>query len=105
MHGDRHDRSKASLTYVRPAREGDRAALAVLPSPTPYVAPDNLGYVRVRGKFALAIGLSLAWLVFTIWIALPWMRELARLAGWPVSLMVVGGIAIVPGVMNAFLAA
>jgi biofilm PGA synthesis N-glycosyltransferase PgaC len=50
------------------------------------------------------MALSLCWLVFTTWIALPWMRDLARLASWPVAVLVVGGIALVPGLMNAFLA-
>ena len=70
------------------------------------IAPphDQIAYIRVRGKFALALLLSAAWLAFTIWLALPWMRDLARLATWPVALIVVGGIALVPGLMNAFLA-
>jgi poly-beta-1,6-N-acetyl-D-glucosamine synthase len=95
------------LSYVRAAREGDRPAIAVLPVPRLGIAPphDQVAYVRVRGKFALAAVLSLAWLAFTIWLALPWMRDLARLATWPVALIVVGGIALVPGLMNAFLAA
>jgi biofilm PGA synthesis N-glycosyltransferase PgaC len=58
----------------------------------------------VGPKFALAMTLSLCWLAFTIWIALPWIRDLARLANWPVAILVVGGIALVPGFMNAFLA-
>ena len=47
---------------------------------------------------------SICWLVLTTWIALPWMRDLARLTDWPVAILVVGGIALVPGLMNAFLA-
>lgn len=66
----------------------------------PASAPDALG---VNAKFALTMVLSLGWLAFTIWIALPWIRDLAHLANWPVSLLVVGGIALVPGFMNAFL--
>jgi len=31
-----------------------------------------VAYVRVRGKFALAVALSAAWMAFTFWIALPW---------------------------------
>ena len=58
----------------------------------------------VRTKFVVAMALSLCWLVLTTWIALPWMRDLARLASWPVAVLVVGGIALVPGLMNAFLA-
>lgn len=95
------------MTYVRVARAGDRPAIAVLPVRRLGIAPppDQIAYVRVRGKFALAVVLSVAWFAFTIWLALPWMRDLARLATWPVALIVIGGIALVPGLMNAFLAA
>jgi len=59
----------------------------------------------VKTKFALAMAFSIFWFVLTTWIALPWMRDLARLANWPIAVLVVGGIALVPGLMNAFLAA
>jgi len=49
--------------------------------------------------------LSLVWFAFTIWLALPWMRDLAALTNWTIALLIVGGIALVPGLMNAFLAA
>jgi biofilm PGA synthesis N-glycosyltransferase PgaC len=58
----------------------------------------------VNTKFALAMAFSICWFVLTTWIALPWMRDLARLANWPIAVLVVGGIALVPGLMNAFLA-
>ena len=59
----------------------------------------------MRGKFAVAVAVSVAWLIFTVWVAMPWMRDLARLSNWPIALLVIGGIALVPGLMNAFLAA
>jgi biofilm PGA synthesis N-glycosyltransferase PgaC len=49
--------------------------------------------------------MSLMWFAFTAWIAVPWMKDLAALMTWPVALLIVGGIALVPGLMNAFLAA
>jgi poly-beta-1,6-N-acetyl-D-glucosamine synthase len=61
--------------------------------------------LSVRTKYAMAIMLSVFWFVLTTWLALPWLHDLARLAGWPASLLIVGGIALVPGLMNAFLAA
>ncbi|MCJ7453230.1 MAG: glycosyltransferase, partial [Steroidobacteraceae bacterium] len=33
------------------------------------------------------------------------MHDLARLASWPLAVFIVGGIAILPGMMNAFLVA
>jgi len=67
--------------------------------------PWRVVYLNVRAKFALAMLVSLIWFALTAWLALPWMRDLAALASWPVALFVVGGIALVPGLMNAFLAA
>lgn len=58
----------------------------------------------VRTKFALAVAVSFAWFFLCAWLAIPWMEDLAKLAGWPIALIVVGGIALVPGMMNVFLA-
>jgi biofilm PGA synthesis N-glycosyltransferase PgaC len=60
--------------------------------------------LSVRTKFVLAVLLSFSWFAITTWIALPWIRDLAHLSYWPVALLIVGGIALVPGLMNAFLA-
>lgn len=57
----------------------------------------------VRTKFVLALALGVAWLGFSIWIAAPWMRDLATIISWPLAVFAIGGIAIVPGFMNAFL--
>lgn len=85
---------------------GRTSAQAVVLPTSPHRDPsaDRVAYVGVRTKFWLAIFLSVLWFVVTTWIALPWMRDLAALANWPIALLVVGGIALVPGLMNAFLA-
>jgi len=67
--------------------------------------PEYTARLDVRTKFGLAMLLSVLWFALTTWIALPWMRDLAALTNWPVAILVVGGIALVPGLMNAFLAA
>jgi biofilm PGA synthesis N-glycosyltransferase PgaC len=100
-------RPASRLMPTRAARAGDRAPLNLSQWP-PFLGDrpyDRIAYVRVRGKFAVAIAVSVAWLIFTVWVALPWMRDLARLSNWPIALLIIGGIALVPGVMNAFLAA
>ena len=61
--------------------------------------------LTVRTKFTLAMLVSVLWLALTTWLALPWIRDLAELTNWVVAILVVGGIALVPGLMNAFLAA
>lgn len=62
-------------------------------------------YLAVRAKFAIALLFSLAWALASTVLALPWFAQLADLAGWPVAVFVVGGIAVLPGLMNAFLVA
>jgi biofilm PGA synthesis N-glycosyltransferase PgaC len=62
-------------------------------------------YVGVRGKFALALLVSGGWFALTVLIALPWIAELSLRIGAPLALLAVGGIALVPGFMNAFLIA
>ena len=79
-------------------------------SPPETVAPRRrntlrhpFAYVGVRTKFAIALVCGLAWLAFSVWVAIPWLVDLAGVAGWAVAIFAVGGIAIVPGFMNAFL--
>lgn len=60
-------------------------------------------YFSVSTKFAIAMTASLGWLAFSLWLAMPWMRDLATLSNWAIAIFAVGGIAIVPGFMNAFL--
>jgi poly-beta-1,6-N-acetyl-D-glucosamine synthase len=60
-------------------------------------------YLSVRTKFTIALLVSIAWTALSTLLSLPWLQDLAGLAGWPVALFIVGGIAILPGMMNAFL--
>ncbi len=57
----------------------------------------------VQAKFALAFVVSLAWTVASTLLALPWLHDLAAVVSWPVAIFAVGGIAVLPGMMNAFL--
>jgi len=62
---------------------GDTGSLGVSPGqPLPRHLP-QAPYLPVRAKFATAFCLSLAWTAFSTVMALPWMRDLADLAGWP----------------------
>jgi biofilm PGA synthesis N-glycosyltransferase PgaC len=67
--------------------------------------PDSpkLFYLSVRTKYFLVLSCSLAWTVLSIWLSLPWLRELSRVLGAPLALFVIAFIAYFPGFMNAFL--
>lgn len=66
--------------------------------------PYRTVYLPVRGKFTAALVVSLVWFAIATWLAIPWIRDLAGIASWPLAIFVIGGIALVPGLMNAFLA-
>lgn len=60
-------------------------------------------YISVRLKFALALIIALAWTMFSAWLARPWFIDLIDFMGKPLAIFFIGGIAIIPGFMNAFL--
>jgi biofilm PGA synthesis N-glycosyltransferase PgaC len=47
--------------------------------------------------------ISVAWLAFSIYLSLPWLEDLSAIISLPLAIIVIGGIAYVPGYMNAFL--
>ena len=60
-------------------------------------------YVNVNMKFWISHVFSLAWLIFSIYLSLPWLNELSSIVSLPVAIVIIGGIAYIPGYMNAFL--
>jgi poly-beta-1,6-N-acetyl-D-glucosamine synthase len=61
-------------------------------------------YVSVTLKFLVAQGLSAGWLGVSIWLSLPWVRELAAAVTVVPAVVVVSLIAYLPGWLVAFLA-
>ena len=62
-------------------------------------------YIPVKFKFAISLFLGLLWAIFSTYIALGWIDQLAEATTVFSAWFIVGGIAIVPGFMNAFLVA
>jgi biofilm PGA synthesis N-glycosyltransferase PgaC len=62
-------------------------------------------YLRVRTRFLVSVLAGLAWASFSLWLSLPWIAELGRALTLPVAVLVVFGIAIVPGYLTFQLAA
>ena len=61
-------------------------------------------YVSVTLKFALAQALALGWLGASVWLSLPWVRELAAAITIIPAVLVVSLVAYLPGWLVAFLA-
>jgi poly-beta-1,6-N-acetyl-D-glucosamine synthase len=93
--------ARANIRPVAETAYDSARAMATTERPTSN-APFYLG---IRGKFAVALLTSGAWFALTVAIALPWITELSGIVGTAFALLAVGGIALVPGFMNAFLIA
>jgi len=78
-----------------------------LSNPPPVVTvarrPTRRPYLSVRLKFALTLIAAFAWAAFSLQLASPWIRDLGRLIGPIGAHLVIWGVAILPGFMNAFL--
>ena len=62
-------------------------------------------YVPVVGKFSISLVWALLWMAFSIYIAQDWLHDLGQVVGIVPAHLIIWGIAIIPGFMNAFLVA
>jgi biofilm PGA synthesis N-glycosyltransferase PgaC len=61
-------------------------------------------YLRVRTRFFLTIAAGVIWAAVSTWIALGWIDDLGRVVTLPVAIVVIAGVAIIPGYLNVQLA-
>lgn len=59
-------------------------------------------YISIKAKFLIALMVSFSWMVLSIWLSIPWYRDLGLQVGFAASYFIITFIAIVPGFMNAF---
>ncbi|WP_066372480.1 glycosyltransferase family 2 protein [Neobacillus fumarioli] len=64
---------------------------------------DHKLYIPVKQKFAISHMGAFLWMFFSIYLALPWLHDLAHVVSFPIALFIIGGISYIPGYMNAFL--
>jgi poly-beta-1,6-N-acetyl-D-glucosamine synthase len=60
-------------------------------------------YIPVVAKFWISHCFALIWLCISIYIAFPWLMDLSYQLSFPLALLIIGGLAYIPGYMNAFL--
>ena len=60
-------------------------------------------YIPVKYKFWLSHGFALLWLAFSIYISLPWINDMSAIFSRVGAILIITGIAYIPGYMNAFL--
>lgn len=61
-------------------------------------------YLNVNTKYTIAVITALLWMGLSIWLAQTWAQELGDHVGIVWAWLLIGGIALVPGFMNAFMA-
>lgn len=80
------------------------ASVIALPTrPTDRYQKRQRWYLPIRVKFGLAIGFSIAWMGLSGLLAQPWAEALGMHVTAPVAWIIIAGIALIPGFMNAFL--
>ncbi len=60
-------------------------------------------YIPVTMKFVLAQIGAVLWVLFSFWIALPWIHNLDTVIGPVLTALVIGGVAIIPGYISGFM--
>ncbi len=60
-------------------------------------------YLPVRVKFAIAMGVAILWMALSALLAQPWAEALSHHVSMPVAWIIIAGVALIPGLMNAFL--
>ena len=60
-------------------------------------------YIPIKVKFFSCAAFALLWAVVSTFVALPWIEDMSTVLGAFWAWCIVGGIAIVPGYMSAFL--
>ncbi|RVQ66088.1 glycosyltransferase family 2 protein [Croceicoccus ponticola] len=60
-------------------------------------------YLPLSAKFVLACLIAIGWTVASVWLSLPWLRDLAAVTSFAFAVITITFIAYVPGFMNAFL--
>lgn len=60
-------------------------------------------YIPVKSKFVAGHIGALLWLCFSIYMSIPWVIDLAKVTNWPLSILIITGIAYIPGYCNTFL--
>lgn len=94
------DRPRKTLYRSDEAAQGGGAFSVAAPR-----AEHTHGYISVKTKFSIALAAAIAWAGASIYLAQDWLVELSSHVGFAPACLVIFGIAIAPGFMNAFLLA
>lgn len=96
-----------SAVLDRPVLAADSGPQPVpgMPEPPVWSTRERRRYLSVRLKFTITMTLALAWALFSFVLAQRWIHDLSLVSGPLLAYLVIIGVAILPGFMNAFLVA
>lgn len=60
-------------------------------------------YLSVTAKFVISHGFAALWMLFSISLSLPWLHDFSEVVTMPGAILIIAGIAYIPGYLNAFL--
>lgn len=60
-------------------------------------------YIPVKFKFIISVIMASTWLILSIYLSILWVEDLAVHVTLPISILIVTGIAYIPGYINAFM--
>lgn len=62
-------------------------------------------YIRVKYKLELSLLFSVAWLGLSLYLAIPWAKDLSVLVTPPLAWFIITGLALIPGLAMSFIVA
>lgn len=60
-------------------------------------------YIKVPYKFLLSHLIAFSWMIFSIYVSLPWINDLGMIVTKPAAILIIAGIGYIPGYINAFI--
>ncbi len=87
----------------QPVLDSRERQLLTRPAARPEAVLRRRHYVPVAAKFTVSVVFAVAWVGASVWLSLPWLRDLERVTGWVGAIGIVALLAYVPGLIVAFL--
>lgn len=65
--------------------------------------PSRDRYISINQKFILSLLFGVIWLIVSVYLSLPWLRDLGEILTPIAAFLIIAGIGYVPGLINSFI--
>lgn len=69
---------------------------------SPEIKPRTKAYIPVKYKFIIGHIVAFLWLCFSVYVSVPWVFDLAHLVSFPLSVVIIAGLAYIPRIFDRF---